>query len=251
MSGTVAIASGKGGVGKTWFSITLGHALARMRKKVLLVDGDVGLANVDVQLGLTKGVDLTMAALGGTPLSTAIRPAPELGFDVLPGRSGHGVPAGLDPLAVSWMQNALHEVGDLYDVLILDLPSGVEQGVRDLMRFADRSILLTTPEPTALADAYALLKATRGGWSNASAPEIVVNFADAADSGRETLNGLVRVCRRFLAIEPAGLGVIRRDATVPDAIGRQVPLLTCSPGSDAARDVIAIAQALLATEGRS
>lgn len=247
MKRVLAIASGKGGVGKTWFSISLGQALARMNRRVLLVDCDVGLANVDVQLGLKPLADLAQVVMGEIPLSRAVQSVDALGLDVLPGLSGAGHLGGLDPQMVGWIRGELCRSCDGYDVVILDLPSGIDQGVRELMRHADDEIILTTGEPTALTDAYALIKATRrerlGG-----VPKLVVNFADDAAAGRQTLEGLVRVCDRFLAIRPEGLGVIRRDSRVSEAIGRQTPLLRCYPGSDAARDVIAAADAFLVSE---
>ncbi|MGI9509992.1 MAG: AAA family ATPase [Geminicoccaceae bacterium] len=247
MKRLLAVASGKGGVGKTWFSISLGQALARKNRRVLLVDCDVGLANVDVQLGLTRAADLTHVATGEISLHRAIRTIDAIGLDVLAGRSGAGYLDGLDPLMVSWIQDELRGAVEGYDIVILDLPSGVERGVRDMMRQADDRIVVTTGEPTALTDAYALIKATHRSRPDA-APKIVVNFAENAASGRQTLDGLVRVCSRFLAIKPQRLGVIRRDRRVPETIGRQMPLLQCYPGCDAAKDIIDAAEAFLATK---
>ena len=250
MTRILAVASGKGGVGKTWFSISLSHALARMKKRVLLVDCDIGLANIDVQLGLAKGPDLAMVALGQTSASSAIKHVEKYGFDVLPGRSGHGRLAGLDAFIVSWLHRTLDDLHDNYDITILDLPSGIEQGVRDMMRHADQEIVITTGEPTALADAYALIKATRNRQSS-DVPGIVVNFAQQAATGHQTMDGLIRVCDRFLAIEPTGFGVIRQDKFVPESIGRQTPLLACHPNSAAAQDVTVIAKVLINSIGRS
>lgn len=250
MKRIVAIASGKGGVGKTCFSISFGQALARMNRRVLLVDCDVGLANIDVQLGLKPLADLSRIVIGETSLSRAIQPVDALGLDVLPGLSGAGHLRGLDPLIAGWIRGELCRSCDSYDIIILDLPSGIDDGVRELMRHADDDIILTTCEPTALTDAYALIKATRrerlGG-----VPKLVVNFAEDAAAGRQTLEGLVRVCDRYLSIRPECLGMIRRDSRVSEAIVRQTPLLRCYPGSDAARDVIAIAEVFLASDVRA
>lgn len=250
MKRVLAIASGKGGVGKTWFSVSFGQALARMNRRVLLVDCDVGLANIDVQLGLRPHGDLTRVVMGQMPLSRAIQSVDALGFDILPGLSGAGHLGGLDNLMAGWIRGELNDASEGYDIVILDLPSGIEMGVRELMQHADDEIILTTGEPTALTDAYALIKAThrerRGG-----APKLVINFAEHAAAGRQTLEGLVRVCDRFLSTKPYGLGVVRRDARVSEAIARQTPLLQCYPGSDAARDVVATAEAFLASEVRT
>ena len=244
MKRVVAVASGKGGVGKTWYAITLGHALARMNRKVLLVDCDVGLANVDVQLALAKGSDLVDVIMGETSLSSAIRSIDSLGFDILPARSGGGYRGGLDTIMTGWMRRALRELTKHYEVVILDLPSGIDQGVRDMLHFADESIIVTTSEPTALTDAYALIKVQRQNFI-AKVPSVVVNLAEHHEGGRQTLDGLIRVCDRFLAIRPHGLGAVRKDHRVPEAIGRQVPLIECYPGSNASRDVMTTAQTLV------
>ncbi len=250
MTRVVSIASGKGGVGKTWFSISLGEALARMNRRVLLVDCDVGLANIDVQLGLRPAVDLSRIVMGEAPLSHAIQQVDAIGLDVLPGLSGSGYLGGLDPLMVGWIRGELRRSCEDYDIIVLDLPSGVEHGVRELMRHADDEIIITTSEPTALTDAYALIKATsRQRLGNV--PKLVVNFAEDIAAGRQTMEGLIKVCERFLTIKPGSLGVIRRDARVSEAIGRQSPLMQCYPGSNAARDVAAAAEVFLASESQA
>lgn len=247
MKRVVAVASGKGGVGKTWFSISLGQALARSNRRVLLIDCDVGLANVDVQLGLNQSIDLQHVFMGEVEFSRAIRSVDPLGFDVLPGGARANYLNGLDAPMVGWITGKLRQVASSYDIVILDLPSGVELGVRELMRHADHEIIVTTGEPTALTDAYALIKATRRNSQN-GVPKLICNFAEHEGAGRQTLEGLVRVCNRFLGITPRPLGVIRRDARVPQAISRQLPLFECYPNSDAARDIVVMANVFLALE---
>jgi flagellar biosynthesis protein FlhG len=245
MKRVFAVASGKGGVGKTWVSISLGHALSRLNRRVLLVDCDVSLANVDVQLGLTPNIDLQDAFLGEVAFSKVVRPVASLGFDIVPGRARTSYLNGLDRSVVGWMLGELDQIAGNYDVVILDLPTGLELGVRDLMQHADHQIIVTTSEPTALTDAYALIKATRR-IQRESVPGLICNLAEHEKAGRETLDGFVRVCDRFLDVKPSQLGVVRRDKRVPEAIGRQTALLDCYPRSDAARDIASIAETILA-----
>ena len=249
MKHVLAIASGKGGVGKTWVSISLGHALSRLNRRVLLIDCDVGLANVDVQLGLASGLDLQHAFLGEVAFSHVIKPLESLGFDVVSGRSRTSYLNGLDRPLVDWLLGELDQIASGYDVVILDLPTGIELGIRDLMLQADHQIIVTTGEPTALTDAYALIKAMRRA-STKTVPGLVCNLAEHEPAGRETLAGFVRVCDRFLDVKPKQLGVIRRDKRVPEAISRQTALLDCYPRSDAARDISSFAETYLLWKDR-
>jgi flagellar biosynthesis protein FlhG len=249
MKRILAIASGKGGVGKTWVSISLSHALSRLNRRVLLVDCDVGLANVDVQLGLSPDLDLQNAFLGEVAFSQVVKPLASLGFDLVSGRTRTSYLNGLDRPLVAWLLRELDSIASSYDVVILDLPTGLEPGVRDLMQRSDHQMIVTTCEPTALTDAYALIKATRRASKNSS-PGLVCNFAEHEQAGRETLAGFVRVCRRFLDAEPDQLGVVRRDRRVPEAIRRQTALLECYPRSDAATDIFSIAETYLAWKDR-
>ncbi len=249
MKGVLAIASGKGGVGKTWFSISLSHALSRLNRRVLLVDCDVGLANVDVQLGLPPKLDLQHAFLGEVAFSQVIKPLEFLGFDLVSARAQASYLNGLDRPVVDWMRGEIDQISGNYDFVILDLPTGLDLGIRDLMRHADHRVIVTNGEPTALTDAYALIKATKRTHKN-SAPGLICNLAEHEQGGRETLAGFVRVCDRFLGVKPSELGVIRRDRRVPEAISRQTALLECYPRSNAARDISSIAEILLAWKDR-
>lgn len=248
MKRVLAIASGKGGVGKTWFSISLSHALSRLNRRVLLVDCDIGLANVDVQLGLSPNVDLQHAFLGDVAFSQVVKRMDTLGFDVAPGRARAHYLNGLDESIVTWMLGELNQIAEDYDFVILDLPTGLELGIRELMLHADYPIIVTTGEPTALTDAYALIKAMKR-TAELRVPGLICNFAEQEQAGHDTLAGLVRVCDRFLDVKPNQLGVIRRDRRVPDAISRQTALLECYPRSDAAKDIGSIAETFLTWKG--
>jgi len=241
----IAIASGKGGVGKTWLAITLAHALARRGRRVLLVDGDLGLANIDVQLGIAPERDLGQVLAGRIEPAAAITPLAETGFDVLAGRSGTGALAGLSPPEIERLASALAVLAPAYGHVLLDLGAGLDCTVRRLARAADTVVVVTTDEPTALTDAYAFIKLNR-----AEAPQadrrVVVNLAASAAEGARTFETLARACLRFLGGAPPLAGVVRRDARVRAAIRAQAPLLTRHPATEAARDVEALAAALLA-----
>ncbi len=239
----IAVASGKGGVGKTWFSITLCHALAKMGKKALLFDGDLGLANVDIQLGITPDKDLGAVVEGSSSLASAVTKYPEGGFDILAGRSGSGSLATLASQKLSEVRNDLINLAKNYDVLVVDLGAGVERPVRQMAGPAAYTLVMVTDEPTSLTDAYAFIKLGRAANPLAEM-RIVVNMAATPNEGQKTFETIRKACENFLHYTPELAGVIRRDTKVREAIRAQTPLLTRSPASDAASDVEAIAAQL-------
>ncbi|HYM02501.1 MAG TPA: MinD/ParA family protein [Stellaceae bacterium] len=236
----IAVASGKGGVGKTWFSITLAHALARSGRKALLFDGDLGLANVDVQLGVTPERDLASVVAGEATLAQAATPY-EGGFDIIAGRSGSGSLATLPASRLLALRTELQLFSQNYDWVVLDLGAGIERTVRLLTRQARACLVVTTDEPTAITDAYAYIKVT-AMEKLADGIQIVVNMVSSAREGERVYGTLLHACRQFLKIEPPLAGVIRRDDHVKDSIRRQTSLLTRHPASDAASDVEGIAR---------
>jgi flagellar biosynthesis protein FlhG len=239
----LAVASGKGGVGKTWFSITLAHALARRSQRVLLFDGDLGLAIVDIQLGITPSRDLGSVVAGRLPLAEAASPYPAGGFDIVAGRSGSGSLATLPPSRLVALRSELALLSQDYDAVVLDLGAGIERPVRLMASQACSCLVVATDEPTSITDAYAFIKVMVGEHL-ADDIRIVVNMAKSARDGERTYATLRKACREFLKLDPALAGVIHRDDHVKESIRRQTSLLARYPNSEAARDVDTIARAL-------
>ncbi len=240
---TIAIASGKGGVGKTWFSITLAHALARQGRRVLLLDGDLGLANVDVQLGLMPQIDLGAVLAGPAKLSDAIRLYEPGGFEIIAGRSGTGELSAMCEQKLHGLLDQLEPLRSSHDYILLDLGAGVNRSVRHMAAWADALFVIATEEPTSLTDAYATLKLHSVDRPNGDA-RLVINQADSYRGGDQTAAALTRACSNFLGRAPAVAGTIRRDPHVPDSIRRQALLLHRYPHSPAAIDLERIASAL-------
>ena len=241
---TIAVASGKGGVGKTWLAIGLAQALAESGRRTLLVDGDLGLANVDIQLGLDAERDLGDVLAGRVALreaATAYRPG---GFDVLAGRSGSGSLAELAPEKLGQVTAALHDLAAGYDQVILDLGAGIDGTVRRLARRAAVCLVVINEEPTSLTDAYALIKLTLMRNPGADL-RVVVNMAASAAAGEKTYRTLRKACESFLKARPPLAGLIERDGRVPDSIRRQTPILVRHPNAPAARGLRALARRLL------
>ncbi len=240
----IAIASGKGGVGKTWLAITLAHALARKGARTLLFDGDLGLANLDIQLGLMPKHDLGSVITGRLTLNQAVIAFEDGGFDIIAGRSGS---AGLTNMPASRLQILSDDLTLLaanYDKVIVDLGGGVERTVRQLTHSVGTCLVVATDEPTSLTDAYAFIKITHMERPGIDI-RIVVNMVKSDREGERTYNTLLKACEGFLKTSPPLLGVIRRDAKVREAIRNQTSILTRFPNSEAAGDVEAIAGRLM------
>ena len=249
-----AIASGKGGTGKTWLAASLAGALAQKGERVLLVDGDLALANVDVQLGLAPDADLADIVAGGADFGAAVTPfaggcdsadrAP-YGFDVVSGRSGYGALALLSDEELAGLRRGVLALADHYDRVIVDLGPGLDRAVTAFCADANEIIAVLTEDPSAASDAYAMMKVL-GYIDRAEAVRVVVNQAETAKTGRAAAETFAAACREFLKVEPPLLGVIRRDAKVREAVRAQQASWARHALSPASQDVAAIAKTLRA-----
>ncbi len=232
----IAVASGKGGVGKTWFSITMAHGLAKMGKKVLLFDGDLGLANVDVQLGLMPKRDLNDVIRGRLGIDKVIQTYEDGGFDIIAGRSGQASLSALPSQRLAILRDQLLDVAERYDVVICDLGAGVDRTVRTFAAAATRTVLITTDEPTSLTDAYAFIKLGNAAGMSKNV-SVVVNMASSVSEGEKTYKTLLKACENFLRLTPPLAGMVRVDPKVKETIRHQTPLLTRAPNTQAAEDI--------------
>lgn len=237
----IAVASGKGGVGKTWFSITLAHALTKMGKRVLLFDGDLGLANVDVQLGSMPKRDLNDVIRGRLGMDKVVQEYEDGGFDIVAGRSGQASLSALPSARLAILRDQLLDVSSNYDVVIADLGAGVDRTVRMLSATACSTLLISTDEPTSLTDAYAFIKLGNAAGMSKNI-NIVVNMASSVSEGEKTYKTLLKACENFLRISPPLAGIIRADVKVKETIRSQTPILIRSPNADAALDVEKLAK---------
>ena len=240
----IAVASGKGGVGKTWFSITLAHTLANNKKKVLLFDADLGLANIDIQLGLMARCDVGDVVSGKLTLNQAVTHFDAGNFDVIVGRSGSGGLANIPSGRLQMLWDDILIVSKTYDKTILDLGAGVEKNVRLFSKNAGTIIIICNDEPTSLTDAYAFIKVTAMDNPNSNI-KIVINAANSMREGQRTYETLLKACNSFLKISPPLLGIIRRDTRVRDAIRNQKSIITRHPNTEAAEDVDKIAKLIM------
>jgi flagellar biosynthesis protein FlhG len=209
-----------------------------------LFDGDLGLANVDIQLGLTPERDLGAVVEGTTTLPGAVTKYEEGKFDILAGRSGSGTLASLPTQRLSELRNDLMALARNYDQVVIDLGAGVDRSVRQMAGPAAITYVVLTDEPTSLTDAYAFIKLSRAANPQADM-RVIVNMAANTSDGQKTYDTIRKACESFLSYTPPLAGIVRRDPKVREAIRAQTSLLTRSPTSDAASDVEVIAARIL------
>lgn len=246
----IAVASGKGGVGKTWVSVTLAHLIARSGRRVLLFDGDIGLANVDVQLGISPERDLADLFTKRMPLSEIVMPYDQGGFDVIAGRSGHAGMGDLSPEQLGVLKSELLGMARNYDFVVLDLGAGVERYVRMLSALAAKCLLVVTDEPTSLTDAYAFIKLCHTDRLGVPPPQIqvLVNQAVNYKEGERTYGAIAKACQTFLGLTlPLG-GIVRRDPQVRESIRAQMSIMERAPHATAASDMAALSVKLMMRE---
>ena len=205
----------------------------------------IGLANVDVQLGLMAKRDLNDVIRGRLGLDKVIQHFDDGGFDIVAGRSGQASLSALPSQRLALLRDQLLEVAEKYDVVIVDLGAGVDRTVRMMSASATRTLLVTTDEPTSLTDAYAFIKLGNAAGMSKNI-SIVVNMVPNTIEGEKTYKTLLKACENFLRLKPPMAGMVRHDPRVKDTIRHQTPILIRSPNTDAAEDVEKIARTVMA-----
>ena len=237
---TLCVTSGKGGVGKTSFSVNFAIALTRNDRRVLVVDGDMGLANVDVLLRLSVKSNIRdILENGADPRQALIFARPNLA--VLPGSSGVPEMVSLGESQQDRLAGLIKDVSSDFDYVIIDTAAGIGSSVLWYNRFSDHNIFILSPDPTSMTDAYALIKLlSRDHGINRF--NLVLNFVRGVREGCHTVDTIQRVTQRFLNLELAHLGNIPEDRAVRKAVLDQVPFIEQAPGSKAARAVHDLAE---------
>lgn len=239
----LGIVSGKGGVGKSTLAVNLATAAAAMGARTLLVDGDLGLANADLLMGLVPTCDLEDWCAGRVGLEEVLCPGPG-GVQVVIAGKGREVARRLREAASGHTAEGLGTLFAGQDLTILDLGGGIGNGVLDLAEVCDPVWLVVTPEPTSLADAYATAKKL---WQRAPSLELelVVNRVPDRASGERTHQALSRLVQRFLSRPLPLRGMLPEDASMIRSVARQNPLVIEEPNAPAARRLRMLAESLL------
>ncbi len=224
----IAIGSGKGGVGKTVVSVGLALSLCERGQRVLLFDGDMGLANVDLQMGLVPAFTIQDVIFGHCSLENACMRI-EGGPDVLVSASGAPELADLSPARRQLFIEDLFRFSSNYDYFLIDTGAGIGRGSTDFLAACPEVLVVLTNEPTSLMDAYALIKTLhlRGEVHGLG---VIVNMVDSLDEGERVFSRLNAIARQFLGVSLALAGVLVYDRQVSDAIRQQQSIVRYASG---------------------
>lgn len=228
----IAVTSGKGGVGKTNVSVNLGAAFAERGQAVMLMDADLGLANIDVALGLHPAYNLSHVIRGERSLEEVIVRGPG-NMSIVPAASGIKSMASLSEAEHAGLIRAFSELTQRVDVLLIDTAAGISQGVVSFCKAAQEVVVVVCDEPTSITDAYALIKLL-SREHNVGRFRILANKTRTAQEGRELYEKLAKVTERFLDVTLAFMGVLPYDDYVKKAVQRQRAVVEAYPRSRAA-----------------
>ncbi|WP_075185732.1 MinD/ParA family protein [Teredinibacter haidensis] len=236
----IAVTGGKGGVGKTNMSVNLSVALAELNRRVVLMDADLGLANVDVLLGLQARYTIADVLDGSKTLRDVLLNGPG-GVKVVPASSGVQQMTALSPQEHAALIYAFNELSEQMDVLVIDTAAGISDTVVSFVRAAQEAIIVVCDEPSSITDAYALIKILNVDHG-VFRFRVIANMTRSNQEGINLFNKLNAVCERFLDASLQYLGNVPFDENVRKAVQKRQPLIQFAPRSKAANAVRAMAQ---------
>lgn len=243
----ITVTSGKGGVGKSNFVVNLAIALSQMGKNVLIFDADVGMGNDDVLMGFLPKYNVFDVIFNGKEIEDVIITGPH-GVKLLPGGSGI---TKVEELTTEQREGFIKKLESLtgLDYILMDTGAGINRSVLGFVACCEELVVLTTPEPTSLTDAYSLLKAINHFKIKKSA-KVVINRTIDEKEAVLTFNKFNNAVTNFLKMDMEYLGSIAEDRKLVQAVRSQQPVMISFPHSEASQDVIKIAKRLIGTEDR-
>ncbi|MDS1029545.1 MinD/ParA family protein [Bacillota bacterium LX-D] len=239
----ITITSGKGGVGKTNFVINLAVALSKKGKRVVIFDADLGMANADVLLGVVPSYTLYDVLQGSKTLQEVMISGPE-NIQLIPGASGMEELANLDNFQRERLMQGLKKLEVDTDFLLIDTGAGISKNVLGFVSAADELIVILTPEPTSLTDAYGIMKIV-SKFKLHPAVHMVVNRVNSRQEAMRTISKIEVVTKKFLQLKVSPLGYIHDDKVVNKAVMKQEAFILKYPNSVAADNILQIATNLL------
>ncbi len=229
----IAISAGKGGVGKSNISVNLAIALAQKGKSILLLDADLGLANLDILLGLECKYNLSHVISGVSSLADIVLLGPE-GIKIIPSATGTDFMTQLSPRQHAGIISSFNELTDDFDYMIIDTCAGISDSVLSFIRSSQEVILVACDEPASITDAYALIKilSTRFGWNRF---HLLANMVRNLQEGEDVFKRLYQASEQFLDIQLEYLGAVPFDECVHEAVKKQEAVLKAYPNSKASK----------------
>lgn len=239
----ISVASGKGGVGKSNFSLNFALALKRLGKKVLVLDADIGMANIDVLMGTAAKYNLYHVIKNEKTIWDIISLGAE-GIHYIAGGSGLLELVRLSDQEINSFAAEISKLQGQYDFIIFDTGAGLSKETAQFIVASDETIVVTTPEPTSITDAYALIKMVHS-ISPTQPFKLIVNRCMGADEGKNTAANFIEVSKRFIHIDIPFLGMMVDDQHVSMAVKKQVPFLMLYPESQVSKSMMSIARSYL------
>jgi len=245
---TIAVLSGKGGVGKSNLSLNLSLALTKQKQRVLLFDMDIGMGNIDILIGQTASYTMVDLLEKKLSIQQIIKKGPE---DLAYVAGGTGISSVFE-WSPSDLAHLIQELGSLtnqYDYMIFDMGAGMSESVLKFLKAVDEMIVVTTPEPTSITDAYAAIKLA-ASYSVSAPVRLIINKTLSDKEGNETYERFNRAVQQFLNISISLLGIVPNDQAVQKAVNRQMPFLLQNPASKASISLIEMVNMLIPQDNR-
>jgi len=239
----ISIASGKGGVGKSSISVNLAITMSRLGSRVLILDADFGLANIDVMLGITTRLDLSYFLKGEKTIHEIIQLGHE-GVRFISGGSGVSELINMSNEQLNSLLSSIVRIDAPIDAIIMDAGAGVSDTIMQILLASSETIVVTTAEPTSVLDAYALVK-TIVKRSPTHPLHVIANKCEKISEAKNVQTGFVNVCGRHLGKNINPLGLISYNHDITGSIKRQIPITVSDPRCETAKEFETIARAIL------
>jgi flagellar biosynthesis protein FlhG len=245
---TIAVLSGKGGVGKSNLSLNLSLALTKQKQRVLLFDMDIGMGNIDILIGQTASYTMVDLLEKKLSIQQIIKKGPR---DLAYVAGGTGISSVFEwsPSDLAHLIQELNSLTNQYDYMIFDMGAGMSESVLKFLKAVDEMIVVTTPEPTSITDAYAAIKLA-ASYSVSAPVRLIINKTLSDKEGNETYERFNRAVQQFLNISISLLGIVPNDQAVQKAVNRQMPFLLQNPASKASISLIEMVSILIPQDNR-
>jgi len=242
----ITVASGKGGVGKTNSCVNLALYLHKKGMRVVVLDADLGLANIEILMGFSPKHSLLDVLAGKNTLDEIITYG-HGGLGFISGGSGLVEMANINDQMLAATVDKLSALDEIADIVLIDTGAGISNVVMKFVTAASECIVVCTPEPTSITDSYSLIKAVRDRGEHEAIPRIkmIINGAEDRDEGRNIFNNLHKVCQKFLGMELEHLGTLPHDQNLRKAVRMQKPCILSFPNTAFSKEIESIGSKLL------